>query len=281
MTTYYLGQPFTETLTVREKPTIPGVPGVLVDPTTIGISFRYPSGVVTPGPAVTRDSLGQFHADVTLPAVGKYRRVWTTTGPGAGVAVEDHVIVDPLAPEIVSLADIKDHLNIDRENTTFDGELSDHIAALPPVVENLAGPVLPVQYTETLTGGRSFLVVRHPPIASVAAMASWGALVVTDFEVDKKAGLIRYPEALYSPNVFPFPVTVTYTSGYIDVPEAIGLAARIIVEHWWESQRAKAAGGRADRRDPGDTIDVPGLGFAIPRYAAELLQPFNPGTGLH
>ena len=274
MSRYYLGQPFRVDLTVADVAT-----GALVDPTTATMTFRYPDGSTVAGPAFVRDSLGKFHADVLLPAAGKYRRVTTTTGPGAGVDVEDVLILDPLAPQIVTLDDIKAALNIDEANTTFDDELSDHIAALPPVVEQLAGPVLPVSYTETAYGWP--IVVRHPPIAVVTSVTGYGGLIgLAGLVVDKPAGIIE-PAASLTPAYLSKVTTVVYTSGYLDVPEAIGLASRIIVEHWWESQRAKPAGGRADRRDTGDTIDVPGLGFAIPRYAAELLQPFNPGTGLH
>jgi hypothetical protein len=285
VSTYYLGQPYRESLTVKD------VTGALVDPTTVTLTYRYPDGTTQLGPAAIRDSLGQYHADVSLPDAGRYRRLWATTGPGAGVDVEDVYVVDPLAPEIVGLDDVKRHLNIDLGNVSFDPELTDFIAALPPVVEQLAGPVLPVEVTEDLYSSwaaarpaamglrTSVLVVTRPPIASVSSVLAFGgsvSIATNDFVVDKAAGLISYATGIH-----PGLVTVTYVSGYADVPGAINLAARIIVEHWWTSQRAKAASGRADRVDSGDLIDVPGMGFAIPRYAAELLQPFNPGTGLH
>jgi hypothetical protein len=270
---YYLGQPFRDELTVED------VSGALVDPTTVLMSLRYPDGSTVAGPAAVRDSLGKYHADLNLPVAGRYRRLWTTTGPGAGIDVLDIVMTDPLADQIVSLAGVKRHLNIDEANDSFDVELNEFLAALPPVIEQLAGPVLPVARTETAYGWP--IVVKHPPIASVTAVTGYGGLVsLAGLEIDKPAGIIQ-PVASLTPPYLSKVTTVSYVSGYTEVPAAINLAARIIVEHWWESQRAKPAGGRADRRDAGDTIDVPGLGFAIPRYAAELLQPFNPGTGLH
>lgn len=263
---FYLGQPFRDELTVED------VNGVLVDPDTVDLSFRYPDGTVLPGPAEVRDSVGKFHADVTLPVAGQYRRVWTTTGPGAGVFVSDIVMVDPLAPQIVTLAAVKRHLNIDEDNDTFDLELSEHIAALPPYVEHLAGPVLPVTRTEVHTG--LVWVLRHPPVASITS-ALWvgGSVPVPSLEVDLEAGLVN--------TVGPYgsPVTVTYVSGRVPVPAAVNLAARVIVAHWWDSQRARTASNRGRTVDT-DTVNVPGLGFAIPRYAAQLLAPFNPHTGL-
>jgi hypothetical protein len=272
---YYLGQPFRDELTVED------ITGALVDPDTVTSTYRYPDGHTEPGPAAVRDSVGRYHADVTLDDPGRYRRVWTTTGPGAGVDVLDIVMTDPFADQIVGLAGVKRHLNIDEANDSFDVELNEFVAALPPVIEQLAGPVLPVTRTETLysrTPGRAVLVVSYPPIATLVSMTNWGTLDVGDFEVDKAAGVIRGPIGWPAS---PLGTEVSYVSGYTEVPGAINLAARIIVEHWWESQRAKAASGRADRVSSGDLIDVPGMGFAIPRYAAELLQPFNPGTGLH
>lgn len=272
MDSHYVGQPFTEYLTVRDTST----PPALVDPTTVVLKFHFEDGTTILTPAVVRDSLGQYHSDVTLPTAGQWRRVWTTTGPGAGIKVGDVVMVDPLAPEIVSLDDVKKHLQIDLDNTTHDAELADFIAALPPGIEQLAGPILPVTRTETHRAGR-LIVVRHPPIAEVVSMTGSAALVVADYEVDAEAGLIGHPDGV---TAFAVPTTVVYVSGRVPVPAAVNLAARVIVDHWWRSQRGSST-TRRDRREDADVINIPGLGFAIPRYAAQLLAPLNPSTGMH
>ncbi len=71
------------------------VTGVAVDPTTLVVEVRAPSGVETVytysvGVEVVRDSAGNYHIDVAVPyantsaAVGKWYVAWRGTGAGAG-----------------------------------------------------------------------------------------------------------------------------------------------------------------------------------------------------
>lgn len=271
MSSYPLGQPFRLDLEVRD------LADTLVDPTSVVLTFRYPDGTDVAGPAAVRDSLGKYHADVgDLTTLGHYRYKWVTTGPGAGVSTGEVDITDPFGPEIVTLAEVKAHLNIRSDNGAHDAELTDFIAAVPAVIERWVGPLGPVEHTEILYG--SPMIVAHPPILELVSVTPYGgtAFDLADLVVDKPAGLIRQATGTTC-----WRVTVVYTSGYAAVPPALNLAARVIIEHWWKSQRAAGTGNIRGGDEYADTASVPGMGFAIPRYAVELLEPFRTSTGLH
>jgi hypothetical protein len=179
---------------------------------------------------------------------------------------------------IVTLDQVKSYLNIKVSDTAHDAELTDFIAAVPAVLERWIGPIESVQHTEVLCG--PVLIVRYPPILEIVSATWSGATLDLDqLDVDNAAGLIRAASTAVS--FYGGSVTVVYTSGYDTVPPAVNMAARVIVGHWWQSQRA--AGGSGSVRSGDDYADVnsvPGMGFAMPRYAIELLEPFRSHTGL-
>ena len=64
---------------------------------------------------------------------------------------------------------------------------------------------------------------------------------------------------------------VTYVAGWgVAVPAAFNTAARIILQNLWETQHGPSA--RPQMGVQGDMVTMPGLGFAIPNQAAELLE---------
>jgi len=92
-------------------------------------------------------------------------------------------------------------------------------------------------------------------------------------DIDTNAGTVRrklgYP--FYGPYFVWLPsMTITYVAGWgTSVPAAFNTAARIIVQHLWETQHGPSArpsmGGM-------DMIQPPGFSYAIPNRAAELLN---------
>jgi hypothetical protein len=98
--------------------------------------------------------------------------------------------------------------------------------------------------------------------------AATTALTLADYELDADTGLLR----LAAGGWFRGTYTVTYTSGRADLPAAIRLAVLVIAEHLWETQRGAAPVGPLSGDD---TFPTPGLGFAIPNRALELLAPYR------
>jgi hypothetical protein len=183
------------------------------------------------------------------------------------------------APYLVSLADIKAQTNI--SNTASDEELRSYLEAATGVVERHLGRavVRRARTEQHLLRSGAALVVNWSPVISVTSLAmvdgsfTWNPATL----YASSAGVITCPlgTAPYGH------VTVTYVAGMTVVPEEYGLAARIIVQHLWETQRGAAGAPRAGGL--GDTLGVSrgagsGLGYAIPNRALELLGTGMPGV---
>jgi hypothetical protein len=175
---------------------------------------------------------------------------------------------------------LRAHLNMEGD-TSHDAELTDMLDAAVEVVEGIVGPVAEGTVTETHYGVSSpVLVLRRFPASSVTAVSSRVGAVTTpltlvDFELDAASGIVRRADG----GGFYGNYTVTYSTGRATVPASIHLAILIIAAHLFETQRmpgqsmesAPAGFGGADGiPDAGST----GMGYAIPRRAQELLQPY-------
>jgi hypothetical protein len=159
-----------------------------------------------------------------------------------------------------SLGDLKEHLNI--SSAASDSELLLMLDAANEVVSSMVGDLDGSTVTERVVvpyGGTVILSGR--PVSNV--QLNGGA--VSGFTVNSAAGL------LYNVGVTG-PATVTYTVGGGSTPSAVVLATLIIAAHLWETQRGATPVGPLATAD--DTALTPGLGFAIPNRARELLEPF-------
>jgi hypothetical protein len=279
MARYPLGQPITLPTTVRDTAT-----GALVDPTTLTATIRKPDGTDLPAytynpGAVVRDALGTFHLDVPagdLTADGHYKYKWVSTGPGAGVGVGSFDMHDPFEVQILTLADAKEHLGIAAAVTAHDATIQVWLDTIDENIERaIGGPVVTRAVTEraeATDGGRALPLRKRPAVAvtSVTAVATGQAADVSDVEIDPNSNVARrrsgLPFLAYAgPPVF----TVAYTAGLgLAVPAPVSAAARIILDHLWETRRGPSvrpsAGGD-------ETSQVFGMAFAIPNRALELL----------
>ena len=239
--------------------------GVLVTPTTSTCTITLPDATqVTP--ALTTPSVGKLRLDYQTSQAGRHAGVVTTTGP---VTVQPFTFdVDPSPTNaIVSLADVKAHLNI--TGTSSDDELRRLIDVATEWVESRTGPVVRRTLTETATpaGGNLFLAA---PVISVSSMTSaYGVYTPANWTADGSMLVANYGTATYA-----WPVTVTYVGGYIVVPAAIRQAALIVIKGMWDDQRGPAFSPEALAQGMGDTAQVPGMGLTYWR-AEQLLAPYR------
>jgi hypothetical protein len=279
MPRYPQGQPVTVSTTVKTAT------GALADPTDISLTVQKPDGTnlpvydYNPGPIV-RDSLGLFHNDIPttdLTANGHYAYKFVATGANAGVSYSVFEVFDPLEISVLSLQDAKDHLNIAQATVTYDSEIQSKIATIQASLEKMTGgPIITRTVTERVRVGSNYrtLTVRQRPLVGVTSITDIGtgvALVVTDLDLDTNAGIIRRKLGFSFLGLGSY-FTVVYTAGWgTAVPPAFNEAARIILEHLWQTQHGPSVrpsfGGE-------DEVTLPGFGFAIPNRAAELLSPF-------
>lgn len=175
---------------------------------------------------------------------------------------------------MITLTEAKLQLNIPESNTTHDGELQSYVDAVSDAVERYTGRVGEVR---TITGERHAtrdtyrLWLHHSPVQSLTSIArvdgslTWNA---TDLDVDTDSGVIR----VLSGSLLSGLLEVTYEAGHETVPANYSLAARIILQHLWRTQRGV---GVATFTGTGETTTMEsgegGMGFAVPRRAIELL----------
>lgn len=266
-----LGDVVPLTVTVRDTT------GAPVNATTVVLTVTLPDGT-TANPAVTNPSTGVYACDYPTTVNGRHTVRWTSTGPAAAYTDAFDVRAAD-TPYLVSLADAKEQLNITA--TTSDEELRVYLEAATGVVErHLGQAVVRRSRTEehTVPTG-DVLVLNWAPVVSITSLArvdgtyTWSVptLHVTP------TGVVTSPLGLPPSGA----LTVTYVAGMPVVPEEYALAARIIVQHLWETQRGAAGAPRAGGL--GDTLTLSrsgssGFGFAIPNRALELLGHGIPGV---
>jgi hypothetical protein len=292
---YPLGQPVRQSTTVRQL----NVDGTttLVNATTLTLVVKLAAAdgtSTTTGTyaSPTNDGTGLYHQDIPaadLTALGHYQYTWTSTGTGAGVSFGDFDVFDPFETAVLPLQDAKDQLNIPQATTTYDGELQSWIATIETSLRAMTGGPLvnraiTAERTEMMSN-QTVIPVRQRPLVSVTSItsASGSAIDISGgLKLDTNAGLIRKPLGLpfYGPFFQWLPeVYVTYVAGWgTSVPAAFNSAARIIIQHLWDTQH-----GPSVRPSMGGTelTTVPGFAFAIPNRAAELLNGMSPDGMLY
>lgn len=170
---------------------------------------------------------------------------------------------------LVTLAEAKAHLNI--TGVSDDEEIMGMVEAVTTPIERVAGSVLPASYTERHDGARPMIALSHRPVLSVTSVTLPGGTTVAPpgYELDADAAVLTRMAGAYRWEWEAGRITVSYTAGLAAVPAHVRLAALIVVQHLWETQR----GGPRDQRFTGGGGEgwSPGMGFALPRRALELL----------
>lgn len=241
---------------------------------TATVTVTLPDGTtVTPSAAET-DTAGTYQADHVTTAAGRHTVRWVFTGP-AHAYTDVFDVQEAAPPAILSLADAKKHLNSPPDDTSEDEEVRFWNAATTRAVEYFTGPIVPRTITETHTERRAAVaVLRHTPalaLVSVEPTREGGTTyAVDDLVLDGDTGEV----SLYGAGVLYGPLKYVYRAGRTVVKENISAAARIILQHLWLTQRAGRRGSLpGGGQDYAVTEPIPGLGYAIPNRALNLLEP--------
>lgn len=238
----------------------------------VTLTITLPDGTVASGITVTNPPTvtGTYVYDFLPTQAGRHIARWVSTTPNS--AYTDSFDVRPADPGyIISLADAKTHLNKSGTSTVDDEELRAYLETATGVIERHTGKVVarrtvqervPVSYV-------SELWLNYRPILSVTSIATTDGSVtwlVTSTYVDIQPDWGRI--SVLSGNRWNGSLLVTYVAGMSSIPPEYAMAARIIVEHLWNSQR-QAGIGPSPFGAGGEAAPAPG--FAIPRRALELL----------
>lgn len=145
------------------------------------------------------------------------------------------------------------------EAAKYGAWLQVYISAATPMIEDLAGPILPATITERHDGGSQAVALRNRPNAITSV--SVGGVAVSGWTADLTAGLV-YAGGRFAPGVQN--VEVVYAVGGY-VPENVRLAATALVAHMWKRSNPQV-------ENPEDVSPVP-QGFAVPNAVVQMLAP--------
>ncbi|MEV4173983.1 hypothetical protein [Nonomuraea sp. NPDC049709] len=268
MSTYAFGA------AVHLATTVKDLAGAPVTPTTITLSIMLPDGSVDgPFVPVSDGGGGAYHYDFTPTQAGRHIARWVTTGPVGADEETFDVSAQWAGAGVISMRAAKKQLNIDEDDHDDDEEIADHIRSTTAVCERYAGALVRATHVEKHMGGYG-LALNHAPVlelVSVVAIQTGGVdQAVTDLDLDGPTGIVTRLDG----GRMCGPVRVTYVAGRTEIPANVTQAAKIQVQHLWETQRGTMGGVRVGGSDE---VYDPRFGFTIPRRVIELLGEQPPG----
>lgn len=139
-------------------------------------------------------------------------------------------------PNIVTLAEAKEHLNI--TGTSSDTELGKFVDAATAFVERHLGAVAQRTVTETVTPTTSGLIFLSSPVISITSMTAAyghpGTYTVADWYPKGSSIVAGYGKSTSYPT---WPVRVEYVGGYTTIPADLRQATLDYIKWRWQSQR--------------------------------------------
>jgi len=269
---YPAGQPVRLTTAIRDAN------GTLTN-STLTLAVKKPDATTQNFNAPTNDSTGNYHQDLAvadLSQQGRYQYVWTSTGAAPGVSYGNFDVFDPFEVQVLSLQDAKVATNIPLTVTTYDDELAVMVASIESTIDKLiGGPVITRTIVETTQPeyGRYNIVLRQRPVLSITSVfdnyTQTNMPMPDGYDIDPNSGVVA--RNLKLPFLLLGTCDVTYTAGLgTSVPPAIALAARIILQHLWQTQRGPVFNPSMGGDETVRTL----AGFAVPNRALEVLSPY-------
>ncbi|MGJ3223761.1 head-tail connector protein [Micromonospora aurantiaca (nom. illeg.)] len=240
------------------------VTGVTVEITPAG-GGTSPVGPTSAGVSSPSTGINAFTWSVPVSqAAGDYLVIWRATdGDGDQVPATDVLTVTAMSAAGPTLTELKRQLN--RTDSVDDVELQMHLDAAIEAVENIiGGPIRVTTVTETQRANRAGVIIPfRQPLRSVTSVSYGGSpLAPTGYKVDSSEGTVA---VLGYRGTDPY--TLVYEAGPDSLPASTRLAVLIITQHLWRTQH-----GAGRVRQAEDVLTVPGLSFAIPSRAVELLR---------
>ena len=250
--------------------------GTAANATAVTCTITLPDGT-TATPSVANATTGSYTVDYSPTLVGRYLVRWIATGTNASAYTDSFEVNDPAETFIVSLADVKRHLNI--SSTTSDDELRQFILEATDIAEPLVNQKLRRKsFTEKCTAVEGSVMLIHGPVTSITSLTENGVSLAedVDYYVNYRAGIVHRG----NPTIRQWwragnnNITVTYVAGKTDPSPVEQLLIKEIVRHLWRTQRGASpmAMGGDDNYIPGgnnivtyriqelaDLINVPGF----------------------
>jgi hypothetical protein len=253
--------------------TVEDAAGALANAGNMALTITLPDASTVTAATVAPTSTGTYAYDYATTQAGRHTARWVATGLNAGAYVDVFDVRAAMPPMLFSLAAAKAKLNIPAASTDDDEELREFIEATTQCVEYFVGALVRRTVTQVVSGGRPAVVLHTTPVLTVTSVvglqSSQEAVDVAVLDAAGDTGVVWRTDGLA------FPVGSyrwTYTVGRTAVPANVSLAAKLILQHMWRTQRAGRRGGLPGGGDDYSVTEpIPGLGYAVPNRALELL----------
>lgn len=250
--------------------TVRDAAGTLANAGAMSVTITLPDRTTVTS-TITPASTGVYAHDYATVQAGRHTVRWLATGVNAGAYTDMFDVSEAAPPALMSLDAAKRHLK--KNDSADDDEIRDWIEACTRAVEQFVGPVVVRSVTEVVrfASARSVALTQTPAIeltSAVAAVTGGTSYNVADLDLDGETGIVTRVDGglLYGPLRF------VYIVGRPVVAANIRSAGKIILQHLW---RTRQGPGRPQRGtdDYDVTEPLPGLGFAVPNRAVQLLDP--------
>jgi hypothetical protein len=120
----------------------------------------------------------QYSVTLTAPTTaGTYTVAWMTSGQES----EPDTLIVVAVTMLVTLAMVKDYLNISPSDDNHDAKLTRAILTARPLVEAITGPIVPRTITESHAGGTSAIQVRRRPSTAPGTSPVLTLVSVTEY----------------------------------------------------------------------------------------------------
>jgi hypothetical protein len=215
------------------------------------------------------------------------------------IAIEANLTSTSGPQQLVSVADAKDVLNMPASDRANDAKILRWIRAARPIIEQLAGPIIPQQWEEWYDGGSTFIQLNHrpsvgmgtSPLLTVQAISEyngpieWPLAVVASPDqgqlysamVDVRRGRVvrrtagggvqGFPDTLQS-------VHIWYSAGQQVVPDNVYEATLEMLRVNYQRTAESPGLSTSVSIDPDDNTPTGSfVGFFVPGRTRELLQP--------
>lgn len=256
--------------------------GALANATTVGCTITLPDGT-TATPTVVNTSTGIYDVNYAAPMYGRYAVRWVATGNNASAYADEFVVRNYADLGIVSLDEVKQHLNIPSSNTTNDEEIRRFIDAASDLAENYVGCVLGRQtfLNEKYSGNTDIIRLNNPRAINIISVYENGVLLdpaayVLDYTGQRLTRVTT--GSLSGPNYFGIwapgaqNIVVSYVAGFVNPPPAAKQGVLEIIRHLWQTQRGPSS--VLGRQQSGDEFASTST-YSLPRRAMELLDPVS------
>lgn len=252
-----VGDVYSTSVTVRDSAGDPADAGAVF------CTVIAPDGVVS-SLHVLRESPGLYRAGLVATQPGIWQVRWTATGINESAHDETFNVRDPAGIPVVSLADVREHLNITTRDS--DDELRRHIDVASYAGTKLTGRVFGRRtQVDTLDGGQSGLALSLRPVLTVTSVTEHGVAVPsTGWRMSSRDGGVIERVNGYDPISWrpgSGNIVVTYIAGYTSQPATDVQGTLEMVRHLWQTQRGVL------RRSQDDGYSV---AFSVPNRVAEL-----------